>query len=85
MSAEVRCGYVAANKTLIGPPSEMPKNAARSGANRVHHRSHVVHALLDVGMAARRSDIPVPGLSKMIRRENEASRRIMRASAGFCH
>src|SRR5215467_9119677 len=30
MRAAVRCGYVAANRMLIGPPSETPMNAARS-------------------------------------------------------
>ena len=71
-SASTRSGYVAANRMLIGAPSEIPKQRRRVGAGGVHHRPHVVHPLLErrrLGDADRRG--PSPRRSKLITRANE--------------
>ena len=44
------------------------------GAGRVHHRPHVLHALLKGCGPGIGSESPVPRLSKRISREKEASR-----------
>jgi hypothetical protein len=38
---------VAANRTLIAPPSDSPKSAARSEPARVHHGAYVVHSVFE--------------------------------------
>src|SRR5215204_284974 len=44
--ADVRWGYVAAKRALIGPPLRDTKYDSALAANRIHHRSHVIHTLL---------------------------------------
>src|SRR5919107_70416 len=44
--ADVRSGYVAAKRALIGPPLRDTKHDSALAAYRIHHRSHIVHTLL---------------------------------------
>ncbi len=58
------------------PPSENPKNAARCEptASITARRSSIRTSRVGSWSSATRSESPVPRLSKMIRRENDASR-----------
>src|SRR6266550_4415725 len=73
-SASVRSGYVAAKTAHVCPPSPIPTSVARSAptASRTARMSSI---LVSIGPRSRgRSDSPVPRLSNMIRRENDAKR-----------
>lgn len=80
--AVVRSGYVAAKRTDIGPPSEMPNSAARCEPTAsITTRTSSIRCS-SVGISATRSDSPVPRLSKRIRREKDPSRWKNRAGSG---
>ena len=59
-------------RLIARPPTGRTAPPPRAG--RLHDRADVVHARLERGSAATRSEIPVPRLSKWISRENEDSR-----------
>jgi hypothetical protein len=64
---------VAANSRLIAAPSESPKNAARREPTAsITARTSSIR-VSSVGAPVTGSDIPVPRLSKRIRRENAPS------------
>jgi hypothetical protein len=69
------------------PPSDTPKIAARSDptASRTVRMSSIRCSSVGRALSDTRSDNPVPRLSKMIRREKEASRSRKRASGGISH
>ena len=78
----VRSACVAANRALIGAPSEIPNSAARSAPapSRTAVRSSI--RCSSVWGPSIGSDSPVPGLSKEITRANLVSRRTARSIAG---
>jgi hypothetical protein len=82
MSAEVRSGWVAAKSVHSDPPSEAPRRAARSDPtlSMTEVRSSICCSMM--GISTDRSELPVPRLSKRIRRENEARRLRKRAQEG---
>ena len=48
-SATVRSGYVAANSVDIGAPFGNAHENRAIGADRIHHRAHVVHTFFEWG------------------------------------
>ncbi len=67
------------------PRLELCEHRRPAGPNRVEDRDDVVHLLLEGGAPRTGSDIPVPRRSNVIRRENDARRRNIRATDGSSH
>ncbi len=80
-SAHTRSGYVAAKKTLIGPPSDAPSRAARSDPTASITARTSSMRVSSVAAPLTGSDMPWPRLSKRIRRENDARSPIERGHA----
>ena len=80
-----RSGWVAANSTDIGAPSEAPSNVARvnPASSITALRSSI--RVSSVGTSATGSESPVPRLSNVMTRANDASRLMARASGGNSH
>ena len=84
-SPTVRSGYVAAKSALIGPPSDAPTTTARrDDAASMTARTSSIRVSRSA-IPRTRSESPVPRLSKMMNRENDASRPKKAARGGSCH
>ena len=69
------------------PPSEWPKSVARSDptASITARTSSIRSSSVGRWVRSTGSDNPVPRLSKVIKRENDANRRKKRANDGSSH
>jgi hypothetical protein len=81
-SALVRSGYVAAKSAAIGPPSEMPRSAARSQETASSTARTSSMRVSRSGSPPGRSDSPVPRLSNRISRANDERRSLKWAERG---
>ena len=81
--ALVSCGYVAANSSDIGTPSDEPKITARSEpAAAITARTSSIRSSR-IGAPTTGSDSPLPRLSNMMSRANDAIRSMMWTAVGI--